>query len=601
VANELTRLTIYRNLTVVPIYGGAPMGRQIEQLKSGAHIVAGTPGRVLDHLRRGTLQVDALRLLVLDECDEMLSMGFQEDIDAICDRLPKERQGLLFSATIPEEIERVGRRYLRNPEKILLSAEGVGAVEVEHSYYLVSGLQRVNDLIRVLELESPDSAIIFCNTRDETGSVARSLQRAGLDAEAISSDLTQSERERVMGRMRKRDLRYLVATDIAARGIDISDLSHVINYTFPESLEVYIHRTGRTGRAGKQGIAISLISPRELGNFYYLKLTYKIRPDEKHLPTDAELATRREAERMAQVQRAMASEPGEQWRALARRLATLADSERYVAALLECYFATTDKARGTSGAKLPSVSVQPPGGISSAAAASTAAAAPSAVERPLREGGRERRNGRPRDDGRSLKRESRPPRLTETPAVAAAEVAQVPSTVAAPRPVAAPAQHSTPTPSRRAERDFWETWVEAKRRSEAASGPVGPAAPAVRPVVVEAPRPSASVLPGSEPTEPSESAESTESTATDEPPGWTRLYLNLGRKDGVRAADLQTLLTERAGLAAADVQRLSLRPTHAHVSVPESRALEVIEKLAGLTSGARTLVCERAKPRVPRA
>ena len=302
-ATELTKICAYKNLKVVPVYGGAPMGKQIEALKAGAQIVSGTPGRVLDHIRRGTLKTDGIRILVLDECDEMLSMGFQEEIEKIIGELPKERQTLLFSATIPEEIERIGKRHMRAYEKVILSGDYISVEEIDHEYYLVSGLGRTRDLLRVLEYEQPDSAIVFCNTRDDTTMVAQFLNRHGYDAEAISSDLTQADRERVMQRSKEKNLRFLVATDIAARGIDISDLSHVINYTFPESPEVYVHRTGRTGRAGKSGKAVSLVGPRELGSFYYLKLLYKIKPEERELPSESELRTRREAERYAEVAR----------------------------------------------------------------------------------------------------------------------------------------------------------------------------------------------------------------------------------------------------------------------------------------------------------
>src|ERR1700744_1636545 len=250
-------------LHVIPVYGGAPMGKQIEQLKAGAQVVAGTPGRVLDHLRRGTLNLDGLKILVLDEADEMLSMGFLEEITEIIKRCPTDRQTVLFSATIPDDIERIGSRYMRNPEKIALSTGNVGVQSITHTYYMVSGMGRAKDLVRVLDQEKPESAIIFCNTREDTSLVAEFLRKSGMDAEAISSDLTQKDRERVMGRMKDKNLHYLVATDIAARGIDISDLSHVINYIFPESAEVYVHRTGRTGRAGKEGVAWPLISLRE--------------------------------------------------------------------------------------------------------------------------------------------------------------------------------------------------------------------------------------------------------------------------------------------------------------------------------------------------
>src|SRR6476646_2754863 len=266
----------------------------------------------------------------------MLSMGLLEEITEIIKQCPKDRQTVLFAATIPDDIERIGSRYMREPEKIQLSADFVGVHEIKHTYYMVSGMGRARDLVRVLEVEKPESAIIFCNTREETSMVAEFLRKAGLDAEAISSDLTQKDRERVMGRMRAGNLHYLVATDIAARGIDISDLTHVFNYTFPESAEVYVHRTGRTGRAGKSGLAISLISPRELGNFYMLKLTYKIKPEERTLPSVAEQKTARESEKVDELRAKIgAREPSAEWRALAKRVGAADDGEKMIAALIE--------------------------------------------------------------------------------------------------------------------------------------------------------------------------------------------------------------------------------------------------------------------------
>jgi len=312
VANELARIKARLDIGTVAVYGGAPMGKQIEALKAGAQVVVGTPGRVLDHIRRGTLKLDGCKIAVLDECDEMLSMGFLEDIEKILSELPPpgQRQTLLFSATIPPDIERIGSRYMRDPLRIAMADKVLAPREISHAYYMVTGGARMKDLLRVLAVEKPESAIIFCNTRDETASVANFLQKQGLDAEAISSDLSQSDRERVMKRSKDKTLKYLVATDIAARGIDISDLTHVINYTFPESAEVYIHRTGRTGRAGKTGAAVSLIGPRELGNFYYLKLITKVKPEERMLPSDDELSTRREADRFSKLLASVSEEAG---------------------------------------------------------------------------------------------------------------------------------------------------------------------------------------------------------------------------------------------------------------------------------------------------
>jgi ATP-dependent RNA helicase DeaD len=337
VAKEIEKLCANMDVMVVPVYGGAPINPQIKKLEDGAQIVAGTPGRVLDHIRRGTLKTGGIQMLVLDECDEMLSMGFQEEIENIISTLPakEERQTLLFSATIPKEIERIGRRHMRDPEMVSLSSDSIGAELIDHYYYVVSGMARTRDLLKLMKAERPESAIIFCNTREETNSVARYLQRHGYDAEALSSDLSQSDRERVMGRMKAKNLNFLVATDIAARGIDISELSHVINYTFPGSPEVYVHRSGRTGRAGKQGTALSLVGPREIGAFYYLKLIYKIIPTERDLPTAEEMATIEEGEQYLKVIGKVDGSPKSEFVGLARRLWQSTEGERVVALLLQ--------------------------------------------------------------------------------------------------------------------------------------------------------------------------------------------------------------------------------------------------------------------------
>ncbi len=286
VARELTKLCVHRGIIVEAVYGGAPIAKQITALRDGVHIIVGTPGRVLDHIGRRTLDTRNITTFVLDECDEMLSMGFLEDIERVVATLPEKRQTLLFSATMPDEVTRYARRHMKTPEQISLSRDSVSVDAIHHAYYIVSGLARGRDLLKIIFAENPSAAIIFCNTRGETTSVAKFLQKQGLDAEPLSSDLSQADRERVMGRMKAHDLRFLCATDVAARGIDISDLSHVINYSVPESPEVYVHRTGRTGRAGKKGTALSLVGPRELGNFRYVRLTFGIKPEERLLPKD---------------------------------------------------------------------------------------------------------------------------------------------------------------------------------------------------------------------------------------------------------------------------------------------------------------------------
>ncbi|MCL2779231.1 MAG: DEAD/DEAH box helicase [Polyangiaceae bacterium] len=342
VAKELAQVALFRGTKVVPIYGGAPMGRQIEALAEGAQIVCGTPGRVLDHLRRGTLDPSHIRIFVLDEADEMLSMGFAKELHAIIEMLPTERQGLYFSATIPPDVERLATSHLRNPEYLTLSSDQVGAVSISHFVYLIREGDKRASLLRIIEVEDPESAVIFCNTKDETERVAEALKRSGYDADWLNGDLEQRERERIMGNTKEGKLRFLVATDVAARGIDISHLTHVINADFPDSAEQYVHRTGRTGRAGRTGTAISIVGPKDVGHLYMLRLTYNIRPVERTLPTKGELRTREETDLVAFLADAYAAKAADPIHlAVARRLLTHEMAETIVAGLLQDHLGST--------------------------------------------------------------------------------------------------------------------------------------------------------------------------------------------------------------------------------------------------------------------
>jgi ATP-dependent RNA helicase DeaD len=286
VANEIAAMGKHRGVRTLPIYGGVGYGPQIEGLRAGAHVVVGTPGRILDHLGAGRLSFAAVRFLVLDEADELLSLGFWPDMREIRSHLPAERQSCLFSATIPEKVRSLARHFLRDPEFVSLSEGQVAPAEIEHYFYVTTGREKPAHLQRILEYEDPESAIVFCNTKDDVRYVTAFLQRAGMDADAISGDLTQAAREQAMGRIKAGNLRVLVATDVAARGIDISDLTCVINYTTPDSPEVYVHRTGRTGRVGKAGVAISLVSGHDIANFKYLQNVNKIEIAERPLPDE---------------------------------------------------------------------------------------------------------------------------------------------------------------------------------------------------------------------------------------------------------------------------------------------------------------------------
>jgi ATP-dependent RNA helicase DeaD len=333
----LEQIGQHKRISTVAVYGGAPMEPQIASLRRGAEIVSGTPGRVLDHMQRGTLDTRGIRVLVLDEADEMFSMGFAKELNAIMDALPEQRQMLCFSATIDGHVQRMAERRLREPEFITLSSDQVGAASISHYYYMVLG-DKLTELIRVLEVENPESAIIFCNTKNETESVARGLTHAGFNADWLNGDLPQRDREKIMARTREGKLRYMVATDVAARGIDISHLTHVINYGFPESAEQYVHRTGRTGRAGRTGTAISVVGPANLGALYILRLTFKILPIERSLPSQSELQTRKEIDRLALLTEAFRDAPLDENRDVVRRLLTHPDAERVLGGLVRSFF-----------------------------------------------------------------------------------------------------------------------------------------------------------------------------------------------------------------------------------------------------------------------
>ncbi len=349
-ARQIESLGKYRNVSVVAVYGGASFEKQVKEIKEGKQIISGTPGRVLDHLKRGTIDASSLKILVLDEADEMLSMGFAEEIQAIMSHLPEGRQTLLFSATIDDRVERLADR-MHEPARIDLSSDAVGAHGIQHFLFHVSGAGRVDDLIRILDNDDPESAIIFCNTKAETESVAERLKSHGFEAAWLNGDLPQRERERVMGKAREGKIRFLVATDVAARGIDISHVTHVINFTFPQDPAQYVHRTGRTGRAGRTGTAFSLVSPQELGALYYLRLQYRIRPTERDVPGGVEQKTAAERDLVDLLAEGLASSPSKKHIELAKRVLTHHYSEDLVAGLIGTLLGGEDRSEEAESAR----------------------------------------------------------------------------------------------------------------------------------------------------------------------------------------------------------------------------------------------------------
>lgn len=293
VAKGIHDFAKYGGLRVVPVYGGQPIDRQFRALRQGAHIVVGTPGRVLDHLRRGSLRLDTVKFCVLDEADEMMAMGFTEDLEAILAELPDSRQLAFFSATMAPRVLSLTGKFLRDPQKVEIIAKQRTLETTNQTYYEVPPGKKQEALARVLDMETPGSTIVFCRTRLETAELSESLSLHGYSAEPIHGDMGQSDRERVLRRFREGLTDLLIATDVAARGLDIDTVTHVINYDVPYDVEQYIHRIGRTGRAGRTGDAITLIYRKERRKLENIErmIGSKIQP--AHIPTVADIAYRR--------------------------------------------------------------------------------------------------------------------------------------------------------------------------------------------------------------------------------------------------------------------------------------------------------------------
>ena len=339
VGQEFEALARHRDLSVVTIYGGASMGEQLDKLKAGAEIVVGTPGRIFDHIRRKTLVLEECIVSVLDEADEMLNMGFFEEVTRILDHLPNTCQQLLFSATVPADIEQIIRQYLTTPETILLSGDEYRVDNIHNVlYHTVDAYPKPRNLLYMIEQEEPETAIVFCNTRSDTSLVCAVLNRNGYDAELLNGDLAQKERERVMAKVKRGEVRFMVATDIAARGIDISDLSHVVNYSLPEDPSVFMHRVGRTGRIGKKGTSLSLVSGAEIMTLSALQKKFSIDFEERKLPTPEEAKGRWTERHVAELKEAMSASVFEAYIPLAQQLKARPDGEYLTAFALKYFF-----------------------------------------------------------------------------------------------------------------------------------------------------------------------------------------------------------------------------------------------------------------------
>jgi ATP-dependent RNA helicase DeaD len=309
---------------VLPIYGGQPISRQLRVLERGVDVVVATPGRAIDHIGRGALRLRSVKTVVLDEADEMLDMGFAEDIDTILDSTPEDRQTVLLSATMPSRVVRIARRHLRDPIRIEMGHEATTADTgplVRQSAYVVTRVQKPAVLGRVLDMEAPSAAIVFCRTREEVDQLTETLNGRGYRAEALHGGMGQDQRDRVMGRLRTATADLLIATDLAARGLDIEQLTHVVNYNVPSAPDAYVHRIGRVGRAGRAGVAITLAEPREHRMLKAIERVTKQRITVEKVPTVADLRARRLELTRAALQESLLTDDLERFRVVVETLA----------------------------------------------------------------------------------------------------------------------------------------------------------------------------------------------------------------------------------------------------------------------------------------
>ncbi len=332
VSEAMHKYGTQQNVKVVPVYGGQPIQRQLHALKRGAHVVVATPGRALDHIRRGSLDLDGIRHVVLDEADEMLDMGFTDDIEEILGSTPDSRQTVLFSATMPPRINAIAKRYQNDPSKVQIARSDAdpGTALITQAVYFVQRHHKPAALGRILDIEAPNSAIVFCRTRTEVDELTETMNGRGYRAEALHGGMDQKQRDRVMSRLRDGTAELLVATDVAARGLDVDTLTHVLNYDVPSAPESYVHRIGRVGRAGREGIAITLAEPRQKRLLKNIERLTKQTITVKKVPTVSDLRTRQVALTVEAVREALAADDLEDYNPILNGLAG-EDNDRNIA------------------------------------------------------------------------------------------------------------------------------------------------------------------------------------------------------------------------------------------------------------------------------
>ena len=556
VSEEIHKLAFFkRGIHALPVYGGQSYERQFFGLKQGAQIVIGTPGRVMDHMRRGTLRLENLKMMILDEVDVMLNMGFRDDIETILQATPKERQTVFFSATIPRPIATLIEKYVRNPQNIRIEQKAMTVPTVEQHYYEVDRRFKVELLTRLIDIHDLKLGIIFCNTKRMVDDLVDHLNAQGYSADRLHGDMNQAQRDRVMMKFRKSGLEFLVATDVAARGLDVEDVEVVFNYDLPYDGEDYVHRIGRTGRKGKSGRAISFASGREVFQIRNIERYTNVRMQRGKPPTEGEVDAARANVFLDKLRVTLKS--GEYKK-----------QDHLIERLLEEGFTSTDLASALLHQ------------LQSGESAPAAKAAPREEERPANRPARFEERPPYREE-RAPRYDERPPerimRRTERPLIQSSAARPA----AAPRPPSAPAKHIAPP------------GAAAIVAPKVVPVPRAEATPTV--VVAEASKPAAEIKPKAEKTfsnaeimasVKSEAAQAAPpqvapkpkvSRAT--PPNQTRLWMSLGEEMGVVPIDVVNAVAGETGLPGKVVGTVDIRERHLFVDVAAEHANSIIAKL----------------------
>jgi len=584
VSEEIHKLSLFkRGIHALPIYGGQSYERQFDGLRRGAQIVIGTPGRIMDHMRRGTLRLETIKMVVLDEVDVMLNMGFRDDIELILQATPKERQTVFFSATIPRPIQQLIEKYSRDPQQIRIEQKAMTVPTVEQSYYEVDRRFKIELLTRLIDIHDLKLGIIFCNTKRMVDDLVDHLEAAGYMADRLHGDMTQNMRDRVMNKFRKSGLEFLVATDIAARGIDVDDVQVVFNYDLPYDGEDYVHRIGRTGRAGRSGRAISFVSGRELFQIRNIERYTNTRIQRARVPTTAEVEDAKENAFIGKLRATLQS--GE-----------FKKQDHLIERLLEEGFTSTDIASACL-AQLQSgeTAAKPP--------RTEEYERPEREERPQRGGFRDGPRERYDDRGPRFERrerveprrfEDRPPRAV-TPIPAAPRPAKLPVSGVAilkptqpAKPTVARVPATAPTPVVKVESPAPEIKPVAEPQPKTEIKPAAEKTYSDEEILasVKAPEPAARKIVGPKATPPWANKRREDSKATVKgkpsratPPNQTRLWMNLGEAMDVKPIDIVNAVAGETGLPGKVVGTVDVRERHLFVDVAAEHAHGIIAKL----------------------